>query len=161
MSVPPHPPNCESLQVGKIDGFLRNLKHVTRVLLRDAFQKWEYLMVGCVQLAAWQVYADRVSILVTEETSLGGSWSIISKGKVFFSFDQFRHFLISLSLSLSVRPSYRHHHHGQGCGCILAGNKASALQPLDKVSPTKNMLCFFSDQFWGKINWHPHNSALT
>ena len=30
-------------------------------------------MVGCVQLAAWQVYADRVSILVTEGTSLGGS----------------------------------------------------------------------------------------
>ena len=112
----------------------------------DAFQKWEYLMVGCVQLAAWQVYADRVSILVTEGTSLGGSWSIISKGKVFFSFDQFRHSLISLSLSLSVRPSCRHHHHSQGCGCILAGNKASALQPLDKVSPAKNMLFLINSE---------------
>ena len=103
-------------------------------------------MVGCVQLAAWQVYADRVSILVTEGTSLGGSWSIISKVKVFFSFDQFRHSLISLSLSLSVRPSCRHHHHSQGCGCILAGNKASALQPLDKVSPAKNMLFLINSE---------------
>ena len=68
------------------------------------------------------------------------------KSESFFSFDQFRHFLISLSLSLSVRPSCRHHHHSQGCGCILAGNKASALQPLDKVSPAKNMLFLINSE---------------